>query len=88
MTKKIKAQSKSRNFNFIVTGSMLVNGKPFQAADAETVGFTQKDGSVVKLVVGLEVGKPDGSFQYLTSHDEMRKLGFEVIDYDRTDFTE
>lgn len=73
--------------NFIITGEIVVSGRPVKAADDEIVGFRQKDKSLVKLVAALEVENPDGTYTYLSVDAEMRKLGFQIISYDRTDFT-
>lgn len=73
---------------FIVSGTINVKGRPvYSKADGGIVGFRQKDGSVVKLSLALEVQNKEGTkFNYLTTDDQMEKVGFTVVLYDRADF--
>jgi len=73
---------------FIVTGSMDVKGRPQYAPNGEIDGYRQKDGTIVRLMVALEVENKDGTFTVLTTDKQMRKVGFAIGLYDRTDFTD
>jgi hypothetical protein len=50
-------------------------------------GFKLPDGRIVTPIVALEIEIDEGmSYEYVTSEDEMAKLGFEGLDYDQLEF--
>lgn len=73
---------------FEATGSFQIDPTlpPYEDGFGNVIGFTRPDGSIVRLVIGLEVERPDGSFQYVTAEREMENLGFSMLDYERLDF--
>jgi ribosomal protein L37E len=76
-------------FKFAVTGGFtIIRGRaPILAADGGVVGFQTPEGEEVKLVVALEVASKDGKdYRYVTDSSKMDDLGFQCLDYDRTDF--
>ena len=78
-----------KQHGFEVTGTFAVDKKlkPIFDCMEEICGFKLKDGRTVKLVVGLEIGSKDETdYQYVTSDKDMAKLGFELVQYDRTTF--
>jgi hypothetical protein len=76
-----------RTKRFVVTGSMDVQGNQIQAADGSIIGYKQKDGSIIKLVVALEVVPPTGiNYKYLVTDKQMRTRGFTIGLYDQADF--
>jgi len=78
---------KNKVMRFEVTGTMVVKGRPQRAADGEVISYLQKDGSIVRLIVALEVEPKTGTkCRYLATDKQMRAIGFEIESYDRTDF--
>jgi len=74
---------------FEVTGTFYIDKKhkPILDCRGNICGFKLKDGRTVKLVVGLEVANPEETdYQYITSDKDTAKIGFELLEYDRTDF--
>ena len=70
-----------------LTGKMSVKGKPIKDYFLQTVGYKLPDGRIVKPIIALEVQKKgDGDFTYLTSTEDMRKLGFDFIEYHGASF--
>jgi len=52
-------------------------------------GFKLRDGRTVRPVIGMEIESKDGSrYKYVTSQNEMAKLGLEDLEYDVSDFEE
>jgi hypothetical protein len=78
-------------FRFKATGGFSVaseNQKEL-AHNGEVRGFLLPDGRQVQLVVALEVISADGDdIEYVTSEDEMGKLGMRCLDYDELVFIE
>lgn len=69
---------------FTAKGTIAVNSdfEPVTDYDGNIVGFTRLDGSVVKLVVSLELMSADeGDLSYHTSETDMENLGFSDLDY-------
>jgi hypothetical protein len=80
---------KIKSANFEVRGTMRVKGRPKYDVNGEICGYIQKDGSIVKLVVAIEVQNKAGTkFRYLYADKDMRALGFELEGYDKADFIE
>jgi len=77
---------KNKVMRFEVTGTMVVKGRPQQAMNGEIVSYKQKDGSVVRLIMALEVEPKNGKCQYLATDKQMKSIGFEIEQYDQTDF--
>jgi hypothetical protein len=74
---------------FKATGSFIVDDKlsPIETADGFTIGeFGKPDGTIYRIVVALEVEKPDGTEKYIISEKEMKKHGFDCLDYDELYF--
>ena len=62
------------------------DNKPYRAANGDICGYTLPDGSIVRLVVALEIEFPDGNFQISTFEDEMSEFGFNNLDYSELTF--
>jgi hypothetical protein len=76
-----------RTKRFVVTGDIEVQGQQVKDANGKVCGYRQKDGSIIKLVVGLEVENKDGTkYEYLVTDKQMRAHGFAIGLYDQTDF--
>ena len=74
---------------FKATGKFIVDDKlaPVETADGLTIAeFEKSDGTVYRIVVALEVEKPDGSTKYFAGEKEMRKHGFDCLNYDELYF--
>ena len=78
-----------REKRFEISGRMSVSGKPLYDVEGNNVGFELKDGTIVKLVIALEVQIPKWDIPtYITKTEEMSKLGFDLISYYNTQFTD
>lgn len=75
------------NRTFKVTGMMKVKGRTIRDNGNEIIGFVQKDGSIVRLVVALEV-EHKGKLSYLSTDKAMNAKGFDVIKYYTNTFYE
>ena len=72
---------------FVVSGSIQVSGTPEEDINGEVCGYRLPDGRFVRLAVALEIEAEDGNdYQYLSTDQEMQKVGFSVIQYDQTQF--
>lgn len=60
--------------------------EPYVASDGWVIGFTLPDGSIARLAAALEVERPDGTVEYLTTEDDFEKRGFRMLDYNRLGF--
>jgi hypothetical protein len=81
--------SKIKTAWFEVTGDMQVKGRPIRDVKGNICGYKQKDGSIVKLMVALEIQDKTGSkFHCLTTDTDMWKIGFDLLDYDQAKFVE
>jgi len=80
------SKKKPRIVQFTVTGAMTVSGRSIRDLSGAICGYKLKDGTIVKLVVGLLVDSTNGEYRMASTGAEMRELGFEVFSYDRTDF--
>jgi hypothetical protein len=67
-----------RTKRFIVTGTMDVQGKQVKAFDGSIIGYKQKDGSKVNLIVALEIKSKQGKFRYLVTNKQMQAIGFSI----------
>ena len=76
--------------HLIVSAKVEVKGKPVRDfTKLRTVGYKLPDGRIVKPIIALEVQKKgDGDFKYLTDTEDMRKLGFDIIEYHGAEFQE
>lgn len=82
-------KNKDKEYVFTATGGWDIDGKlkPQHDASGNVVGFKLSDGRIVQLVIALEVwDKKTDSYQYVTSENQMEKLGFYGLDYGRLDF--
>lgn len=72
--KNIKLQVKVA----IGAGICLVSSK-----ESVPIGFMLKDGSILRPVIAFELEKPAGSdsFRDITSPDELKAMGVEVVEY-------
>lgn len=82
--------AEEKDYLFEVTGGWTIVGelKPQTDFSGSIFALTLSDGRVVRLVVALEVEDHNGDFKYITSEKEMKGLGFEGLDYAKTDFIE
>jgi hypothetical protein len=71
-----------------VSAKVEVKGKPVKDfTKLRTVGYKLPDGRIVKPIIALEVQKKgDGNFTYLTDTEDMRKIGFDIIEYHDAEF--
>ena len=75
--------------HLILTVKVEVRGKPVKDfTKIRTVGYKLPDGRIVKPVIALEVQKKKSTndFLYLTDTEDMRKLGFDIIEYHDAEF--
>ena len=75
--------------HLILTVKVEVKGKPVRDfTKVRIVGYKLPDGRIVRPVVALEVQKKKGTndFLYLTNAEDMRKLGFDIIEYHDAEF--
>lgn len=76
---------------FKVTGGFerQDNLKPELDASEAIVGYQLPDGRLIRLVIALEIESKDGgSYEYVTSEQEMEKLGLGLLSYDDISFYE
>ena len=77
---------------FEVTGKMSVRGKPIKDVLGNIVGYKLKDGTIVKLVVALDVqrsARPCSNLPYtIANSNDIRELGFDLLEYDQVKFKE
>lgn len=77
---------------FEVTGKMSVRGKPIKDVLGNIVGYKLKDGTIVKLVVALDVqrsARPGCNLPYtIANSNDIRELGFDLLEYDQAKFKE
>ena len=77
------------NHVFEVTGQFFIekNLKPISRKHYAISGFELPDGRIAKLIVGIEVTDTiTGGTDYITDQQELEKLGFSCLDYDKTCF--
>ena len=78
-------------YKFVVKGGFDISSTlaEYLAWDGGVIGFVLPNGKVAKLCVALEIEDGDGDgFTYVTSQNEMAKLGFQDLDYESLDFHE
>lgn len=63
--------------DFVITGFIKVKGQRIKSSDGSITGYKQKDGSIIRPVMVLEVEKKDGSYEYLITGHQMRRRGFD-----------
>ena len=74
---------------FKAAGTVIVDDElvPVETTDGFTIGeFEKSDGNIYRIVVALEVEKPDGSTKYFASEKDMRQHGFDCLNYDELYF--
>jgi hypothetical protein len=72
---------------FAVSGIMQVQGRPVKDADGCVIGYKQKDGSIIRLVVALEVENKEGTkLKYLTTDKQWAPTGFSIDGYNHSEF--
>lgn len=71
---------------FVVSGYLKVTGGQMKAADGRITGYKQKDGSIIRPILALEIEKKDKSYEYLITPQQMRRRGFEPGPYDKAHF--
>ena len=74
---------------FEVTGGFDISEKnnPMRGANGDVIGYTLPNGSIVRLVVALEIENPKThEFSYITNCQAMKILGFENLDYSELTF--
>ena len=72
---------------FSVAGIIQVQGQQVKDADGCVVGYKQKDGSIIRLVVALEVENKEGTkLKYLPTDKQMAPTGFSIEGYNQSEF--
>ena len=74
-------------FQFKATGKILINGvwEPFHDSSGNIIGFKTHKG-IVRLCIALELEKPNGEYEYLSTEQPMQSIGATIVEYDELDF--
>lgn len=77
-----------KDFNFKITGNVIViDGEPVHDFQGNVVGFKTAQG-IVRLTMALELERPDGGFEYLSTEKQMESVGVTLVNYEDADFDE